>query len=372
MTPSVADCPRVSGPADGRYLSRALARAGRRCANHGALRFTSMTDGRTGAEVTEISNGSGNDYVLKAVPFERGFAEGLGNDGEGRFWLAGTTRDLPGELVNPTLDVACHGERGQWWLLMDDVTADIRSRGQWHEAHSRRLFEAVAALHARHWHTPPDTAAGTLAGTTAVFVETALHAATGVASAPWVARAAQEFRVAGNLMPAFLDALGPENADFYIDICRHWSNLVAALERFPQTLIHGDLRWANIAITDDTVVLFDWEFCARAPAAVDLTWHWFFAYWAYPRDGNASPDAQRWLRDAYLMRLETLLGRTMDRSAFNRSWDLGWLRVFCQLGFLLADPLTEADATDDAVKRALQRCRIAVDYARRVADVYVG
>ena len=45
-------------------------------------------------------------------------------------------------------------------------------------------------------------------------------------------------------------------------------------------LLHG---------SDDALVLFDWELFARAPAAVDLTWHWFFAYWAYPRADDDQP-----------------------------------------------------------------------------------
>lgn len=365
------DYPRVSGEADAGYLARALARAGRPFDARRPLCFTPLTDGRTGAEVTKIANGPDAGYVLKTVPANRGLSEGLGNDGEGHFWLAGLIRDLPGELANPTLDVARHPERDQWWLLMDDVSAAVRSRRQWNETHTRRLFEAIAALHARHWGVDADTAAGTLAGTTRIFVETALHAATGVASEPWVERASREFRVAGNLMPAFLEALGPDDADFYVEVCRHWPAIVSALERFPLTLVHGDLRWHNIAIADDRVALFDWEFFARAPAAVDLTWHWFFARWAYPPADGTAPDGHLWLRDAYLARLEDLLGRSVDRQAFNVSWDLGWLRVFCQLGFLLADPLTEDDATDDDRQRALQRCREAVAYARRVCDDYV-
>lgn len=367
---NVVDYPEIVGPADGHYLADALARAGRSFDARSRLEFTPLTGGRTGAEVTAITNGSGSGYVLKAVPLERGFAEGLGNDGEGRFWLSGLTRDLPDGLDNPTLDVARHTQRDQWWLLMDDVAAGVRARRQWTHEHTRRLFEAVAAMHARHWHMAAETPVGTLAGTTAVFVETALHAATGAASEPWVARASQEFRVAANLMPAFLQALGPDDADFYIDVCRHWPRLVAALERFPQTLVHGDLRWHNIAMEDDRVVLFDWEFCARAPAAVDLTWHWFFAYWAYPPGDGIAPADHLWLRDAYLARLEHLLGHGVDRQMFEASWDLGWLRVFCQLGFLLADPLTEADATDEQIERALQRCRDAVAYARRVSDAH--
>lgn len=41
----------------------------------------------------------------------------------------------------------------------------------------------------------------------------------------------------------------------------------------PQTLIHGDLRLHNMGLTDDRVVLFDWEISGMAPPAVEFAWY---------------------------------------------------------------------------------------------------
>ncbi|MGH3507142.1 MAG: hypothetical protein ACRDO2_08070 [Nocardioidaceae bacterium] len=46
--------------------------------------------------------------------------------------------------------------------------------------------------------------------------------------------------------------------------------LVAALERCPCTLIHGDLATVNVALETNRVTLLDWAMPARAPGAVDV------------------------------------------------------------------------------------------------------
>jgi aminoglycoside phosphotransferase (APT) family kinase protein len=38
------------------------------------------------------------------------------------------------------------------------------------------------------------------------------------------------------------------------------------------TLIHGDLRWANLGLTDDRVVMLDWG-SRRPAAALDFAWY---------------------------------------------------------------------------------------------------
>lgn len=57
---------------------------------------------------------------------------------------------------------------------------------------------------------------------------------------------------------------------------------------------------------------------------------------------------------------------------FNVSWDLGWLRMFCQLGFLLADPLTENDATEAQRAYSRYRCRTAAKQARSIFEAHLG
>jgi len=350
---------------DAGYLAEALARAGRPAASLGQIHARRLDGGRTGAKVSRLQCADGSSFVLKAIPCRRAFREALGHDGEAAAWLAGTMNVLPPPLATPVLDAALHSERDEWWLLMEDVSAGIVSRTGWREDHTRELFEAMAGLHAKYWNGDGVGlhGLGSLADTTALPVEIALYEATGEARTPWVTRAAEEFQVPGMLLPEFLADAGTGDAEFYLALLHRWPDLVAALDALTSTFLHGDLRRANIAFNSNRVILFDWEFAARGPAAADLTWHWFLHYWAYPPDDGRHPDDRLWLRDIYLQRLEESLGRPIDRDDFLAAWDLGWLRVFSQLGFVLADGL--GGETSDTRRRVI---RSAFDRAKRIAD----
>jgi thiamine kinase-like enzyme len=49
--------------------------------------------------------------------------------------------------------------------------------------------------------------------------------------------------------------------------------LVDRLGEHDTTLIHGDLRLHNLGLSDDKVVLLDWEVAGRAPPAVEFAWY---------------------------------------------------------------------------------------------------
>ena len=50
--------------------------------------------------------------------------------------------------------------------------------------------------------------------------------------------------------------------------------LAAALGRHPRTLLHGDLKVANLGFTGDAVVLLDWgTLTTMGPAALDHAWY---------------------------------------------------------------------------------------------------
>ncbi|HEX9181831.1 MAG TPA: phosphotransferase, partial [Burkholderiales bacterium] len=171
----------------------------------------------------------------------------------------------------------------------------------------------------------------------------------------------EDFTPLRTLLPTFLEMLEPIDADFLIQLAsdRSWHR---GLDVATPTLNHGDLRRANIAIAGARVTLIDWEFASRAPAACDLQWHWFLHFWAYPPGDGRSPEARAPLRDFYLAELESALGRPIDREAFERTWDLAWLRVMSMLGFCLAD------VPDPAAPEARQRAKAAVALARAILD----
>lgn len=367
MTSSSRPITRAEAPGSA-YLAEALDRAGMSVPPIGPVDQEPLHGGRTGVKVARLRCGNGARFVLKTIPRRRAYHEALSHEGEAAMWLSGTLNHLPAPLSTPILDAAFHPERDEWWLLMDDVSSGIVAGADWHEDHTRRLFEAMARLHAEHWNREAEAQRdrASLADTTALPVEIALYEATGTARAPWAARAASEFRVPGILLPDFLAEAGTVNADFYLVLLQRWPDVVAALEMHPPTFLHGDLRRANLSFLDGRVVLFDWELAAMGPSATDLTWHWFLHYWAYPPDDGRDPDDRLWLRDVYLQRLEDALGRSVDRAGFLTTWDLGWLRVFSQLGFVLADGLG-GDASA-ARKRTIE---VAFDRAKRIADEHL-
>jgi hypothetical protein len=289
------------------------------------------------------------DEVLEGAP-----------GGEARLWLDGVTRALPHPIECPMIDVA-RGVSGDWWMLMRDVSPGIRPRGEFGDDEERVFLDAIAALHARFEGDPALAAMplATMRGTARMLVEPILAIAGGApaiaAAEPWVRRFIEDFKPLAVLLPDFLGRIGGEDAAFYVDVCRDrgWH---AALDAGPQTLVHGDLRRANIAFLEGgRVSLIDWEFAARGPAVTDIAWHSLLHFWAYPADARAPEEREAELVGFYRDALARRRGRRGDDAVFGRQWDAAWLRILAQLGFLLIDG-PEA-GRDERCKRAIARAR---------------
>lgn len=371
--------PIVSGTADLRYLDQALARAGVRRLNASELSTETLSDGRMGASVTRLTalaaDGERRSFVLKVVPAAEWRAS-LGLDcAEARLWFSAATRTLPAGLRCPTLDAARHASSGHWWILMEDVSDGIVPRGTYDETKAHALMRSIARMHARYWERDEELLALSLPSfeTSAnALANVSAHVARGdAASEPWLQGLVQDFWVSRVLLPVFLDALRSDDADFYIRLCSDHARISDALAQYPRTLVHGDLRRANIAFLGDEVVLFDWEFASCGPAARDLQWYWFLQFWAYPPADGRTPADRRGGIEIYLEALERELGSKLDRALFDRSCELAWLSVFCQIGFCLADPLTEASPSADAIARAKRVIAEAICLARRIQDGHV-
>ena len=364
--------PVIEGKVDTAYLSAALARAGR---PGGITRFEAsrLDGGRISASVFSLRCDAGA-FVLKKFLPEPWRIELFGTAfNEPSLWTCGLTRDLPLPLSCPTIDVAFHRHGGECWMLMDDVSHGIAPRGSFDEASFRRLLDGLASLHARYLGRlaeEPELPVLTLDQHTAMF--TAPNAAAGGRAKPadWVTEVLEKVFVFKTYVPVLLDVLGSTDGEFFLDLCEHREGWLAPLSRLPQTVIHGDLRRANIAVMPSGVSLFDWDFACKAPAAADLAWYWFLHFWCYPPNDGRAPEDREPLRDYYFQRLENDLGG-LDRKEFDLSWDLSWLKVFAQIGFCLVDPLVGAHSGEDAVRvRAL--CSKAIDRAKMIMDTHAA
>ena len=285
----VAGLPVVDGEVDAGYLAAALGRADRP-ARVGQIEATRLDGGRISANVFSLKTDAGAFVLKKFVPEPWRIALFGSAFNEPALWSSGLTRSLPKPLSCPTIDVAFHRERGECWMLMDDVSAGVAPRGSFDEANFRQLLDGLARLHGRHWEQGSGLAelpVLTLDQHTAMFTDPCAAAGGRIEPTGWVAEVLDKVFLFRRYVPALLDALSPADADFYLDLCQHRARWLAPLSRLPQTLIHGDIRRANVAaLPSGGISLFDWDFAARAPAAADLAWYWFLHFWCYPpRDG---------------------------------------------------------------------------------------
>jgi hypothetical protein len=70
-----------------------------------------------------------------------------------------------------------------------------------------------------------------------------------------------------------LDELYPADARLLRSLASDPWPLVAALQRGPQTLIHGDWKLGNLGREDARTILLDWDRTGEGPPLVDLAWY---------------------------------------------------------------------------------------------------
>jgi hypothetical protein len=362
----------VTGEPDTAYLRAALARAGR---PHDVelVGMDRFTQGRVNAGVSRLRT-TGGSFVWKPVPRATWSSVALGRGrGEAELWLAGPTRALPAPLSCPTIDVADHVERDEWWILMDDVSEGIWPPSHYDQAKINELLEAVARMHAAWWGRDEELARLPLppldAATGAIAAPTRLVACGGEAPA-WVHEAARHVPIVRKFVPLFLETLDPGDADFYLEMCANRRPWMSRLEQLPRTFIHNDLRRANMAFLSDRISVFDWERASVGPPGVDLAWFWLLRFWAYPPADGLSLRDRDPLLDAHSARLREELGGAVDPDALRVGWELGWLCVLAQVGWLLVDPLTSPGHTRDDLTRVRGVCREAMTLARRAHEAW--
>jgi len=365
---SAATTALASGRPDFAYLQSALARAGLPQAR-GELQTAPLLGGRTGATVQRLSVGD-RSFVLKYIDEHSWRIAGMGGaGGEHRLWLQGVTRGLDGPIRCPVIDVAYEPAARRYWVLMHDVSTGIRERGRFGREDSRALVAGLAAMQARHWERAeleqaplPD-----VTGPTDLFRKAVLHLSGRRSSnEPCLLQMVEDFKLMGAFLPLFLESLGSNLAEEYLVLVED-TGWIEALAREPQTLLHGDLRRANIAFDGGRIWLFDWEFASRGPAGADLQWHCLLHYWAYPPDGMDAGDDCDDLAQLYVDRLAARLGRRVDRESFDRGWQLGWIKAMAQLGYILVDPL-HPNGDAETRRRVAALCRRATQRALRMRD----
>jgi hypothetical protein len=124
----------------------------------------------------------------------------------------------------------------------------------------------------------------------------------------------------------------PDVADVLQELVRDPTPLCSALGRYPQTLVHGDWRHANMGILRGErtrVVMLDWQLAAAAPPSVELG--------RYLGTNSALLPVAKEAALAYYQRsLADRLGSRFDKSWWRPQLELGLLGGFVQDAWAIA------------------------------------
>jgi hypothetical protein len=229
-------------------------------------------DGWSGASLTRLRRG-GDRFILKRDSPARDWIARATNDGPllREAWLAGRSRviadETGGAVRAPYVDVARDGN--DIAILMPDLTGVLFD---WErpisiESLDRVLF-GLARLHSLSW-TFNSTVAG---GPWCPLRERITLICRSSLERPGPAHDA----VATRLLPgwdAFDRSASPAARHVVSFLNEDVGPLLDALAAQERTLIHGDLKLANVGIAaDGAIEIVDWQMVSLAPIAVEIGW----------------------------------------------------------------------------------------------------
>ncbi|HXI79879.1 MAG TPA: phosphotransferase [Verrucomicrobiae bacterium] len=229
-------------------------------------------DGWSGASLTRLQRGGGDRFILKRDSLARDWIAKATNDGPilREAWFANRCRILDprtgGALRASYLGAGKDGEA--FALLMPDLTGVLFD---WEKPISvealDRVLEGMARLHAPSWS---DSASAD--GPWCPIRERITLICRSSLERPGPARDA----VADRILPGWdaFDRLASGSArDLVAMLGDNPRPLVDVLEAQPRTLIHGDLKLANVGIAaDGAVETIDWQMVSIAPIAIEIGW----------------------------------------------------------------------------------------------------
>ena len=267
----------------------------------GARRAPLDHAGNSGAALERVTLADGTELIAKRVGPAADWLGRVTRD-RGRtalLWQAGAFSRIPSSLDHGIEAVVADGDG--WWVVMRDLSAaflgDARRLSR---AESRRVLAAAAALHAEFADEIPDGAA-------------ALSDRLGMASL----RVADAERAGSDLLPkqlgaawdAFSESVPADLGTEVLAAVEDVTALAAALEETgPTTLLHGDLRDDNLGLTDEAVVLLDWDLATAGTPTVEFAWYLCHDAWRIDASHNEIEADFRAAEGGFLSEREVELG----------------------------------------------------------------
>jgi hypothetical protein len=223
-------------------------------------------DGYSGAAMSRIQDG-GCAYIIKRVSRTEDWIIQMTSDHslrEAQIAVSGLLSELPPGLRSPSIDAARDGDG--FALLMHDLTPYLLpTAGLLDESTADLVLQRTAAMHARFWDAPPAQDIGWcgLQGRLLMLSEDA----------------GERLRDADLMQIGFaagwerFHAAAPVPVSALVRrIQRDPKPLLRVLSQLPQTLLHNDVKVANLAIQDETLWMFDWALAGVGPVSFELAW----------------------------------------------------------------------------------------------------
>ncbi len=293
-------------------------------------------------------NGEQPDYIIKRMRGDKDWVMAATNDTNWRsiaVWQQGLLDRLPAEIDHGI--IACAVDEDGYAILMHNVSGALLPEDKpLTERNNAFVLEAMAALHTAFWEdsvlndvklnlcTPED-----------FFTHTSPEKASRIAQTnpSFVLDMIIEGR---RLIPKFVDA---DIAELMHDLVHDPEPLCAALIHYPQTLVHTDVRLANLGLMQGKhprLIMLDWARQTKTVPAVDLVY--------YLVSGNSSrfPISFEESINLYKQQLARRLGDRFDDSWWQPQLEISLLGTFSTMACFMA---WGAEHSDDEFYRNQDR-----------------
>lgn len=271
--------------------------------------------GRTGATFESAVLDDGTRVVIKHIRPDDWLVLAFGGVSYlYEVWTSGLLQRVPDQIDHAMLAVERNGDG--WIAVMRDVSDAVLVEGRvLTRAENRRVLEAVDAMHAEFW--AEDVGGVPLDEHYAAM--TPKRAQVGAHASPIPALVQRGWELFTDLVPA-------DVTDVLHSLLDDVTPLSTELAKHPQTLIHGDLRLHNMGLTDDRLVLLDWEIVGGAPPATEIAWYLIIS--------ASRIDATR---EQIIDDYRAIAGERFD----DRAWDIACIGAVLWLGWNKAIDIVE-------------------------------
>jgi hypothetical protein len=219
--------------------------------------------GRTGASFERAVLADGTPVVIKHIRADDWMMLVAGGVSYlSRLWDGGAFDRVPEVIDHTMLAVEPNGDG--FVVVMRDASDDVLVEGRvLSRAENRRVLVAMDEMYREFWGKE---SIGCSVGQHVRVFSPKVLVTLGHLDTPVPELMKRGWSMFGDVAP-------PDVADAMHRLIEDPAGLIAELERVPQTLIHGDLRLHNMGLTDDRVVLLDWELVGTAPPAIEFGWY---------------------------------------------------------------------------------------------------